>query len=162
MTNSSRLFHAAIISAVLVAIVTGFWVVGSPAEQRAKRLDDQRVNDLQSISSAIEQYYNLNGRHQLPPTLAALRTEPNMYVSSMTDPKTGQEYPYYPTVGGAYQLCATFETDTTGEASGTKPVPMRPVSGSNVPSIWIHGTGITCSDYSVNIWPTPAAPVTNP
>ncbi|MFZ2804344.1 MAG: hypothetical protein WA001_03905 [Patescibacteria group bacterium] len=150
------LFQAVIILSVIAAIVTGFMVVGSPSQERATRLDQQRANDLQSISSAIDQYYNANGRYMLPPTLDALRSEPNTYISSIIDPQSTQEYGYQAVSSTAYQLCAVFQTDTTNgpQQPGTVSV-VQPASVPGQPAVWSHGIGNACFSFNVAIWPVP-------
>ena len=44
-------FAAAVVLATLVAAL---WVMDSPAQQREKRLDARRVNDLQQIESQVD------------------------------------------------------------------------------------------------------------
>ena len=46
---------------VLVGIVAGFFIVGTPAEQREKRFDEQRVNDLQNIQNRVINYWSKKG-----------------------------------------------------------------------------------------------------
>lgn len=148
-----HVFVAVIVLAVAAAVVNAFFTIGSPTQERARRLDQQRVNDLQQISSSIDQYYNLNQRHLLPETLEALRQERNVYVGSIADPKTGQPYEYRRTGGDmSYELCATFETEAIADPQ--KPYAARPypdaASGTN---FWSHGVGRVCFDLTVQKWP---------
>ena len=50
--------------AVIVVAVIGFALSGTPQEQRLRRTDQQRIMDLQSISSSVDQYWYLN--RQMP------------------------------------------------------------------------------------------------
>ena len=46
------------------AVTTGIVIIGSPGEERTRRLDTRRVEDLQRISGAVEVYHK---RHQRVP-----------------------------------------------------------------------------------------------
>jgi type II secretory pathway pseudopilin PulG len=74
---------------VLVVVITGLIISGSPGEQRQVRLDQQRINDLRSLSSQIDAYWQRQG--ELPTELASLID--GTRVSSISrDPNTGQAY----------------------------------------------------------------------
>jgi hypothetical protein len=148
--KASYIFHALILFAVLAVIVTSFVIIGSPSQERAKRMDDQRANDLQTISSGIDQYYNLKGHRVLPQTLENLRAEPGIYVSSIVDPRTNQEYSYQILSTSTYELCADFETNTTATAS-PRGLPQPYVPVSDEPSTWLHGASHACFDFHVHV-----------
>ena len=101
---------AAIVSSVIIlgSIIAGFFIVGTPAEQRNIRFDEQRVYDLQSIQSEVITYWVQ--KDVLPPTLGDLTTNINGYVAPV-DPLTQAPYTY--TVKGAldFEICATFATN---------------------------------------------------
>ena len=76
---------------VVVAVVAGIVVVGSPAEQRTQRLDERRVGDLASIAQAADLYWT---RHaQLPTSLNELTSEPGTRLRT-NDPETNASYEY--------------------------------------------------------------------
>ena len=52
-----RVFDWAIIAVVLVGIVAGFFVAGSPVSQRLVRMDERRGSDLQTIPLQIINYF---------------------------------------------------------------------------------------------------------
>ncbi len=62
--------------------------------ERARRLDTQRINDLESIASSIDQYYNNVNHSQLPASLDELKQERNIYIGNTIDPETGSPYGY--------------------------------------------------------------------
>lgn len=146
-------------AAVVIALGVGLYVGGSPLTARKIRLDEQRVNDLQQISAAIDQHYNANREHVLPSTLESLRGEPNVYIPSLVDPVTNQAYLYRVTGGQTYTLCATFETETSvasRDTYGYKSIPQyaAPMSGDQVdPSI--HHIGENCFERRATAWPQP-------
>jgi len=57
--NTSRNAGLAAIAIVMISLVVGFIVMGSPSTQRAKHYDDQRVSDLQNINYQIINYWQL-------------------------------------------------------------------------------------------------------
>lgn len=112
---------------VLAAIAMGIFLIGSPAQERARRLDARRVQDLTGIARAVDLYWT---RHaSLPLSLEELGKEPGGNIRS-TDPGTGAIYEYRP-LTGAYELCAQFEHDS-GQGGPTSD------------GIWSHGAGRQC------------------
>lgn len=100
------LISSVVASVVLIGwIIAGFFIVGTPAEQRATRLDIQRVSDLNSLQYNVIDYWNRTDA--LPEDLSALT---NMHVP--TDPATGEMYSYTVTGDLSFELCATFATDS--------------------------------------------------
>ena len=152
-----HIFQTLVILAVIAVIVTGFFVIGSPSQERARKLDQQRVNDLQQIQSAMDQYYNLSNRYQLPASLVAMQQERNVYLASVVDPKTAQPYEYRTTGDMSYQLCATFEMDAQNDPQNPyapKAYPAAPIG----PNFWSHTVGRNCYDLTVQRWPAPPKP----
>ena len=100
---------------VVVAVVAGIVVVGSPAEQRTQRLDERRVGDLASIAQAADLYWT---RHaQLPTSLNELTSEPGTRLRA-NDPETNAPYEY-PKVGRFIlrSVCAVSTTVAAGFGS---------------------------------------------
>ncbi len=127
---------------VVLAIIVGFMVIGSPRTQRLAKYDQQRVVDLQSINQSIVYYYQMNA--SLPSTLNELSTSGNYSVVPV-DPETSQPYEY--TLIGqsakAYELCATFNTSTV-DKNGT---PSR--VGMEYLTAWNHPEGRFCFSQSI-------------
>ena len=106
---------------VLGTIVWGMFFAGTPLSQRARRLDDVRVNHLRTIQQEI---YNIaydgtdrynQGRpftrlpNPLPATLADVVENAEYNKPVIADPETGAEY-RYEIDGTSFRLCATFST----------------------------------------------------
>lgn len=96
-----------------VLIVWSFSVMGSPAKQRAWRLDDKRTNDLQSIQYQVINYWQQ--KEKLPDSLAEL-SNPMTGFSLPVDPEfeKGKIYEYIPSLNKdqlSFELCATFTAD---------------------------------------------------
>ncbi|OFV90822.1 MAG: hypothetical protein A3G76_06395 [Acidobacteria bacterium RIFCSPLOWO2_12_FULL_65_11] len=114
---------------VIAAVAVGISLIGSPAEERARRMDERRVQDLASMARAVDLYWT---RHaSLPESLDGLRKEPGGNVR-FTDPSTSDPYEYRPLEAETYELCARFERDS-GEAG-------RPTGDA----FWSHGAGRQC------------------
>jgi hypothetical protein len=133
-----KLFIGFVAIAVISTVVYGLTLVGSPSEQRSRQLDERRVNELQQITFAIDEYWRQNAA--LPSTLEDLRDR-RFFVDSLTDPITGEPYEYNVLDEEAYELCSVFETDSSGYE---RPLP-RPVSEQ----LWEHGIGRTCFELEV-------------
>lgn len=95
---------------MLGAVVYGISESGSPFETRNKIIDQQRVSDISSLSSAMENYYSQNNR--LPDQSENIRGV--LYgVNNLIDPETQKNYEYIKSGPTEYKLCANFSTDTT-------------------------------------------------
>lgn len=132
--TSNQLFGGIVSAAVVIAVVAGLIIAGSPNAERMRRADQERVGDLQAITYSIDAYWNQNGT--LPSSLSELARSPDVYIQRITDPETGAPYRYVPGDAGAYQVCATFETDSD---SGPDRTVMPQPEG-----FWTHGVGERC------------------
>jgi hypothetical protein len=135
--RSRRLVARTAGGAVVLILVTALTLAGSPRAARARAADERRVQALQTISSAIDAYHG-SQRH-LPASLEKLREQPAVYVESIVDVSTGKPYEYRRLDAKSYQLCATFETD-----SSTLPA-ARPRFGN----LWNHPAGRHCFKLTV-------------
>jgi hypothetical protein len=151
------------VAAILVvgSIILGFSVVGSPADQRALRYDNQRVSDLQNIQWQIVNFYQQKGF--IPSSLTELE-DPISGFRAPTDPATGEQYGY--TLIGqsakAFELCATFQRPTPPMAGGgvgwggAPMMPMREIAvSSSYPAIrgqdnWDHEAGRKCFERAID------------
>lgn len=133
--------------AVLAAIVSGFFIIGTPSDMRMMRLDSQKVSDLQNIQWQIINYWQQ--KESLPATLADIE-DPLSGYSVPVDAQTGEPYVYKRNSPLDFSLCATFnrESMTQGEASVARPsMPYAaPMEGEN----WKHGAGEVCFDRSID------------
>jgi hypothetical protein len=133
--SGKRLLAIVLTVVVAAAVVTGIVIIGSPGEERTRRLDTRRVQDLQQISQAVQVY---RARHQrTPSSLDELSREPGLAMVPR-DPVTGQPYRYVSVDADSYELCATFDRD----------------SDVRTATFWSHGAGTQC--FSLNVKQTTA------
>jgi hypothetical protein len=107
------LLLAVVTAVVVVAIVTGFLVLGTPGEARKGELDRRRVENLRDISNGI--FYTWNKGRELPPASLEAFLDGRPLKQSMKDPVTKQPYGYRDLGGGKFELCATFDTAVAEE-----------------------------------------------
>ncbi|MFH1714319.1 MAG: DUF5671 domain-containing protein [Candidatus Nealsonbacteria bacterium] len=94
-------------SVVLASIVWGFFIIGTPSEQRERRFDEQRVSDLQMLQDQIISYWVR--KEALPQSLGELEDSISGFVAP-EDPKAEAPYEYNVVDPLSFELCATFKT----------------------------------------------------
>ncbi len=94
---------------VLGSIIAGFFIIGTPAEQRDRRFDERRTSDLQQLQWQIINYWQQ--KDELPQTLADLQDSVSGFVAP-TDPETEASYEYNILGELSFELCAEFETSS--------------------------------------------------
>ena len=105
-----NVFVAFVILVVAGSLAAGFYFLGPPAEQRARRMDERRTSDLERLRLAIDLYWSRNGR--VPSSLDELAKESGTQIYSQ-DPETRDRYEYRVMEepqdrGQKYQMCASF------------------------------------------------------
>lgn len=134
---------------VLLTILAGFLIMGTPAEARLYRFDSQKVSDLQNIQWQVVNYWQQ--KQELPGNLDQL-ADPISGVSIPKDPQTGEAYEYKVTGALNFRLCTSFNTDSAEnkrQARIAQPSSMYyggEVEGEN----WQHGVGNTCFDRTID------------
>ncbi len=94
---------------VLVSIIAGFFIIGTPAEQRQRRFDEQRVTNLQTLQDRIINYWVQ--KEALPQNLNELEDSISGFVVPV-DPESDLSYEYTVIDTLSFKLCATFKTST--------------------------------------------------
>lgn len=102
---------------VLVSIIGGFLIMGTPGEARARKMDDQRITDLQSIQWQVVSYWQQ--KEKMPKALTDLTDQLGGWKASV-DPQTSAAYEYVFTKGMSFQLCANFSRNNLGESEKLK------------------------------------------
>lgn len=136
---------------IIAAIVAGFFIIGTPWDARVMRLDDRRVQDLQSLQSQILSFYQ--SKQALPSALAQLE-DPTLYYDVPTDPETGASYEYIKDADLGFELCATFAAPsregTVATGISTRATSAPAGYGITGDADWNHGAGRTCFVRSID------------
>ena len=136
-----------IVSAVaLASIIAGFFVIGTPAVQRSRRFDEQRVQNLQTVQSQIINYWTL--KTILPPALASLEDNISGFAIPK-DPLTKENYEYMVKGPLSFELCGVFATKSENLSpafKGAMPVSPYEPFGQN----WNHEAGRVCFERTID------------
>lgn len=139
---------------VLAALAGGFFMVGSPAQQRARRFDQRRINDLQLIQNQLLNYWMQ--KEKLPEQINELAKDQLSGFTLPVDPETGENYRYHKLTAFSFDLCADFKTDSKNypEFPGENPPYPMPVllrfSKDHSSNTWTHGRGETCFERTID------------
>lgn len=136
---------------VLITIVAGFFIVGTPAQARLQRLDVDKVNDLQNIQSQVISYWQ--SKRSLPATLGDVSNPVSGYGSIPVDPQTNAPYEYKVTGALSFELCATFNTEGVGNNymnEGYYPESVPYGDKTMMAGNWNHIAGHTCFDRTID------------
>lgn len=129
--------------AVLIAIVSGFFIMGSPSQVRMYRFDSQKESDLQNIQWQVVNYWQQ--KEELPSTEAQLE-DPLSGWTMPVDPQ-GQDYRYEKTGDLSFKLCATFNANSL-DARNSEAMPVREFG--SLEGSFEHGVGETCFDRTID------------
>jgi len=130
----------------VAAIVSGFFIIGTPTQARLYREDEQRVNDLRMIQADIVNYWQQNGK--LPTNLTQIG-QPLTGNALPVDEVTSQPYQYTVVSKTAFKLCATFNSATAPYAI-TQDELSVPVAAYSQPDSWYHDAGNQCFLRNIN------------
>jgi hypothetical protein len=146
--KKANLIGVASLVVALLAIVSGFFIVGTPAQVRDLRMDSQKVADLSTIQYQILNFWQTKER--LPETAAEV-ADPFYGSSIPVDPETGEAYPYRITGARTFELCATFNAETP-DTKGRGAYPGRDIAVSYMPGEdnWHHGAGVVCFSRTID------------
>jgi hypothetical protein len=138
-----RVFAGVASGIVLATIVTGFLVTGSPWNARQQRFDDRRVEDLQNINNAIQDYALGESRFRplaersieraLPATLERVEAVATGLRPDIRDPQTDRPYGYEVLSERRYRLCAEFGFERDQELAPE----------------WNHPAGAHCFEFDL-------------
>ena len=137
---------------VFAAVVSGFFIFGSPQTQRLMRFDLQRVADLQMIQSQVVNYWQ--AKEKLPVSLEDL-ADPLVGFAVPRDPQNDSPYGYRVVSGLTFNLCANFSRESFAPTPQVKTRPFYPVYHESVPALaddanWEHGEGEKCFERTID------------
>ncbi len=136
-TNFDRLFALLALAAVVIAVITGFWLLGSPDKQRQLRADRQRLQDIREIAQRLHEQAKRSPTLGKPINLPASLPPPVRQF----DPISGKTYEYRRLDSTHYQLCAEFATDSNKDR-------LRDYPEMNQ-DFWQHPSGQHCFQLDV-------------
>ena len=136
---------------VLASIIAGFFIIGTPAEQRDRRFDERRVNDLQILQSQIVNYWTQ--KESLPQSLNGLEDSISGFVVPK-DPQNDASYEYNILSLVSFELCATFKTSTKDFSStykgSTSFYMEEPLPYGSFQQNWDHEAERTCFERIID------------
>lgn len=106
-----KIFFLASLSVIVIAFVAAWFFIESPAVTRAKRLDQNLINNINTLENAVNSY---NEKYKkLPENLEEVKNNRDMYLDAMSfvDRETGAPIDYKKTSDKTFEFCATFRTD---------------------------------------------------
>lgn len=139
-----KYFIYSVIAVVAASVIGGFFLVGSPKEERLRRFDQQKVDSLQMIQGQIGEFYR--AKERIPKNLAELNDEFRGVILSR-DPETGKEYEYELKEPLMFSLCADFNRPSISDASLEKPLLPASFGFQNT---WEHGQGRVCFERTID------------
>lgn len=141
-----KTFIYIVITVVAVSVIAGFFIVGSPKEERARKQDDQRVQHLQFIQSEIINYWI--SKEKIPEGLSVLEDSIRGIIIPK-DPETGADYKYeiIDTKNLKFSLCADFKMRSLELENPRMPQPAEPYFTQQN---WSHGPGAVCFDRTID------------
>lgn len=143
-----KYFIISIIAVIALAVIVGFFVIGSPKQERLRRFDERRISDLQTIQWQIINYWQ--NKNNLPQSLSDLNDNISGFRVPV-DPEIGTVYEYVARGPLQFSLCATFAAETQKQGSlqsGVSVIPEYQPGFS--PEYWNHGAGRTCFDRAID------------
>jgi hypothetical protein len=150
ITKGIKNFMMIVSAVILSGIIYGIIIIGSPASQRARMMDEQRINDLSGIQSQIV-YTQWQNKGEVPQSLDSLK-DPISGYTLPTDPETKESYEYKMISKNSFELCATFKSVSLLDASNKTVA--RPVSYPYVDGMinenWQHKAEKTCFTRTID------------
>lgn len=149
----ARMVGWAAFAVVIASIVSGFFIMGSPAQVRLYRFDDQKVSDLQNIQYQVVNFWQTKER--LPLTLTEME-DPLGGFTAPRDAQTGESYVYeIVKVPHTFKLCATFNAPMQETSPHHEKTDLaRPAYPSIMPDLsvssWEHGAGAHCFERTID------------
>lgn len=143
-TTFTRIFNGGFVALALAVFVAGIGIATSPSVLRDRALDNQRLSDLQSITSAANQIFS--EQKKLPTDLAALLASKKVFEKQTLDPVTKELYTYRVKGAEAFEVCATFAQPAKEQQDGF-------YFGAE----WQHDAGEECFARTVESWAKEAA-----
>lgn len=143
-----KIFAVGVGALLVASIISGFFIAGTPSEQRAVRFDEDRINDLSVLQNTIVNYSVSN--NALPKDITELT---NWAGELPTDPDTDAPYVYTKKSKTEFELCANFAAEQVEDSANSMYYPeiyqekttVNLIGGSS----WKHSVGEYCFERTV-------------
>lgn len=134
---------------VLSGIVAGFFIIGTPGQERLRRFDQQRVSHLQQLQREITNYWQK--KNTLPKALGDLKDD----IRGFTPPKdlqTSEPYEYNVLGDLKFELCANFNVLRSSISKNPQYDGGPYYEGYTDPysQNWDHGKGRVCFSRTID------------
>lgn len=146
LTSRSKkvwLFSAVVI--ILLSIVLGFVVIGSPKSQRLKNYDLEKINDIQQLQSSVVSFWQINGN--LPQNLSEVAGQYGYF--DLNQPDSKKPYEYSIVSPNSFEVCADFNFDSKNNNPYSRSV-IDTKYNYTTPSDWSYKEGRSCFTYVIN------------
>ncbi len=131
---------------VLVSIIIGFFIVGTPMDQRNRKFDERRVENLQVIEDQIINYWIQ--KEVLPENLSKLEDSISGFFVPK-DPESELIYEYNIIDSLSFELCAEFKTSSNDFGIASERI--KPVSVyDSFQQNWTHEAERTCFERIID------------
>jgi hypothetical protein len=131
---------------IVLSLVCGFVVLGSPFTVRLDRFDDQKVSHLQEIQWQVVYFWQ--AKQKLPATLSEL-TDTISGFKAPVDPQDGSSYEYVVKGPTSFTLCAQFNRESIIDR-GTPYPTTKPITIDEEITHWSHKAGRVCFDKTID------------
>ena len=138
--------------AIAATVIAAIVVMGSPAVQRERRMDEVGRGDQQHHGQEAEQECVRVEQHavrmvheregRLPTDLSELAREPGLGLA-LSDPQTAAPYGYRTKGENAFQLCAVFSRDSAADQRRARFEPELELA-------WRHPAGRHCFAFRID------------
>lgn len=148
ITSRGRKLIASITSIlILITLIAGFLIAGSPKHQRNVRFDEQRVANLHGIQYQILDFWQRKDR--LPENLSELTDNIHGYTAPL-DPASHEPYTYEKKSDLTFVLCATFAAEQQDHNKRDYSYAPYPMGDFGAEDSWNHGAGYTCFERTID------------
>ncbi|MEX0877784.1 MAG: DUF5671 domain-containing protein [Candidatus Spechtbacterales bacterium] len=145
--SAMKWMEQAVIAIVGITVVAGFVLAGSPQSERLRRFDERKVNDLSSIQWQVVSFWQ--DKDRLPNDLSELKDSISGY-SAPLDPQTGEMYEYSVLGELEFELCATFNSESSSNVGVYERYPTKLIPGREEFDNWAHGAGRVCFEREID------------
>lgn len=145
-----KIFTYAVIAVIAAVVVAGFFAVGSPARERLRRFDEQKIQNLQTIQQEVSYYWQ--NKTKLPDKLTDLNDSLRGFAVPK-DPQSASDYEYAIKGAETFELCAVFNLPSLASGSAFPPERIVKTPTQAVitgPEYWEHGEGRTCFERTID------------